>query len=376
MHKKVDSSAINLATIINRQKQVNAQLPFTITFDEYLDPEQKEYEVQFAEEINHRIKNRSLLREYRNCFGRIINTDNTRQLFSLYGPGEIAPNQETKKFRQLHTLATHKPASKLTQYIWQCELARVKNLPEKQGVLFTAGGTGAGKTTSLKTVDTDTKQYDLYYDGNLNNLPKAIKKIDEALAVGEAVTIVYIYRHIMEALENGTLPRAERTGRTVPINAHLETHQGALETIINLLEHYQNDKRVTIGIIDNSLGRGNAKQVELKDFIKKQVEWYKEVKRYTKNDFEKTIRHKLGISAETKQGSLKGIERLAANPSETESISGERKSPPRVESKGRQDNRTDVQEPKQVRQKERAVPQQQTVEVEQMVRNLNNIKDE
>lgn len=300
----------NLANIINRQKRVNAELPFTINFNESLELEQKEYEVQFAEEISKGIKQHTIFRECQKCFGRIINTDNTRQLFSLYGYGEITPNQATKKFRQLHTAATHEPASALTKYLWQTKLEKIKNLTQKQGILFTAGGTGAGKTTSLKTINTNRVQYDLYYDGNLNNLTKAIKTIDGVLAVGETVTVVYVYRHIMQALENGTLPRAERTGRTVPINAHLETHQGALATIIELIKHYQNDERVAIRIIDNSLGRGKTKLVELKDFLQKQAEWYQEVERYTKQDYERAIKNNSSISKEVKQGTLRGIEKL------------------------------------------------------------------
>lgn len=300
----------NLASIINRQKRVNAELPFTINFNESLELEQKAYEVQFAEEISEGIKMQTIFKKCQQCFGSIINTDNTRQLFSLYGHGEIPPNQTTKKFRQLHTAATHEPASALTKYIWQTELAKIKNLAQRQGILFTAGGTGAGKTTSLKTANADAGQYDLYRDGNLNNLAKAIRVIDNVLAIGETVTIVYVYRHIMEALENGTLPRAERTGRTVPIDAHLETHQGALATIIELIKHYQNDERVAMRIIDNSLGRGKAQLVELKDLPQKQAEWYQEVERYAKQDYEQTIKNNNSVSEEVKQGTLRGIEKL------------------------------------------------------------------
>jgi hypothetical protein len=101
----------------------------------------------------------------------------------------------------------------------------------------------------------------------MNSLESSVKRIDQALNAGKDVQILYTYRDPVEALTGGALPRAMRqegkfgSGRTVPVKDHADTHIGASQVMRELAEKYADDPRVTITVVDNSLGKGNAKEV-------------------------------------------------------------------------------------------------------------------
>lgn len=182
--------------------------------------------------------------------GTVLNTDLAR---------ELSPDYRADRTR---SAAVHEPASHLVKQMYARKLAE----PLKEGadavVVFSAGGTGAGKTTGLDALskaDASLARAKLIYDTNLNTLKSAVAKIDQALEAGNAVRIVYTWRDPVDALVNGALPRAMRMGRTVPVSEHAKTHVGAAQTVPQLMEHYRNDARVRFDIIDNSHGRGGAK---------------------------------------------------------------------------------------------------------------------
>jgi hypothetical protein len=98
----------------------------------------------------------------------------------------------------------------------------------------------------------------------MNTYDSAKKKIDQAIAAGKRINIVYVARDPADAMTHGALPRAERqreefgSGRTVPLADHIGTHLGSIETVKRLAKEYEGDPDVKIQIIDNSLGKGNA----------------------------------------------------------------------------------------------------------------------
>src|SRR5947207_11854447 len=133
-----------------------------------------------------------------------------------------------------------------------------------------AGGTGAGKTSAIERVEPIKQIADTahaVYDTNIANAASAEKKIRQALDAGHDVHIAYVYRDPAEALQNGTLPRAMRIQRTVPLDTHADTHALSGQAIEQLRKTFAGDKRVTFSSIDNSLGKGNAKlsPIELPD---------------------------------------------------------------------------------------------------------------
>lgn len=89
----------------------------------------------------------------------------------------------------------------------------------------------------------------------------------EAPAVrrAEMVTVTCRLRRLaagwVEALVRGTLPRAMRIGRTVPLLAHSRTHPGARQTVLALMQRYVGDPLVTIAVFENPDGGSSPRLV-------------------------------------------------------------------------------------------------------------------
>lgn len=227
--------------------------------------------------------------------GKVLNTDVARELSADY----LAD--------RTRSAAVHEPASTFIKALYAAKLKEQPKGDELPLVLFTAGGTGAGKTSAIKALPEVSKIKDeaqIVYDTNMNTFDSAVTKIDQALEAGKKVRIVLVVRDPVDALVNGALTRAEGqaekygTGRTVPIKDHVETHTGAMETIPQLAEHYAGDPRVQIKVIDNTQGRG--KQAE-RDLPWLKTLQYNDVEQLAKAALE-SEREAGRISAETYQG--------------------------------------------------------------------------
>jgi hypothetical protein len=201
------------------------------------------------------VKKYNLLQESEG--GKVLNTDLARELSDAYA-----------KNRTL-SASVHEPSSAFIKQLYAQKLAE----PAAEGsrVLFTAGGTGAGKTSSLAAYPDLRKNSEMIYDTNMNKLESARKKIDQALDAGRQVDLVYTYRDPVEALTEGSLTRAMRmknelgSGRTVPLKEHIKTHTGSREVIGQLKDIYGDNPNVRIGIIDNRYGKANPKVANLED---------------------------------------------------------------------------------------------------------------
>ncbi len=176
--------------------------------------------------------------------GRVINTDLARELSPAY------------RADRSRSADVHEAASAFVKRLYAEKLREDPAPGQQRAVLFTAGGTGAGKSTGLRVLGDEGAA--IIYDTNMNTLASSVKKIEQALDAGWRVKILYTYRDPIEALENGALPRAERVGRTVPITAHVDTHVGAREVMDAIAERYADDPRVVLQVIDNSRGKGLA----------------------------------------------------------------------------------------------------------------------
>jgi hypothetical protein len=191
--------------------------------------------------------------------GKVLNVDIAR---------ELSPDYATsKESRALLSPAVHEPAS---FFIKQLYADRLAEMPPGSTVMFTSGGTGAGKSSAIEQVPVAAQAMNdahLVYDTNMNGLKSAQQKIEQALAAGAKVDIWHVQRDPVDALVNGALPRAKRIGRTAPLEAHEATHVGAAETIVKLAEIYKDDPRVTIHVLDNTRGKGNAAETGI-EFVK------------------------------------------------------------------------------------------------------------
>lgn len=208
------------------------------------------YETRLAREIERNID--AAMAKYSQVEGseggKILNTDLARELSADY------------RADRTRSAAVHEPASYLVKQMYERKLAEPA-LPNER-VIFSGGGTGAGKTTGLEAIakiDPDIRDARIIYDTNLNGLTSSVKKIDQALASGRNVDIVFTYRDPIDALTNGAIPRAKRMGRTVPIQEHAKTHVESVATLRELQQKYAADDRVNISVLDNNHGKNGAR---------------------------------------------------------------------------------------------------------------------
>lgn len=190
--------------------------------------------------------------------GTVLNTDTARELSADY----LADRTRSAD--------VHEPASAFIKRLYAEKLAGPTPPGMERRVLFTAGGTGAGKTTAVNAMPDAMGRPEITYDTNMNTAGSAIKKIEQALEAGREVRIAYVYadpeQAFQQAMDRANSQKAKfGSGRTVPIVEHVATHVGVSKVIRDLVDRYRHDLRVNFQVIDNSRGRGNAALVELRD---------------------------------------------------------------------------------------------------------------
>lgn len=232
--------------------RVADEIPFALA--EHLTPEQRAIEMNLAQRVTQDYEGaRDAYAQLKDSEGgKVLNTDIARELSPAYLKDRT------------QSAAVHEPASYFTKKLYA---ERLKTLAPGERVVFTSGGTGAGKTTAIQGIPSMKAAVDrahTVFDTNMNSLPSAVKKIDQALEAGANVQILHVQRDPVEALTAGALSRAMHqekqfgTGRTVPLREHARTHRGAAEVVQQLAERYKDDPRVDIQVIDNTRGKGAA----------------------------------------------------------------------------------------------------------------------
>ena len=183
--------------------------------------------------------------------GKVINTDLARELFPDY-----------QHAREIHSPSVHEPASAVVKELYARKLAEA-DPNELNMVTFTAGGTGAGKSSGIGAVPLASHIRDasqIVYDTNMANARSGAEKIDLALAHGKQVNILFVGLDPEVAFRR-MLGRAMKIGRTVPLDEHIKTHRGSADAMIELMERYQGNDKVQFVILDN--GRGAKGDVEI-----------------------------------------------------------------------------------------------------------------
>lgn len=211
-------------------------------------------------------------------FGKEIDVDNARELSSDYAPGGIdASDPATVTGRTLWGEAVHEPASALVKEIYRRALAKDTPPDRRKQVVFTAGGAGVGKTTSIRNLaefSHAVQVAEIVYETTTATFGSAMGRIVQALDSGRMVSIVFVYRDPIVSMVDGVLPRAQAMGRVVPMEVFLNSHLGAVETISKIAATFKNNPRVAIGIIDNREGTANAKIADLA-FVEAMARRYK-----------------------------------------------------------------------------------------------------
>lgn len=187
--------------------------------------------------------------------GVVLNTDTAR---------ELSPDYLADRTRSADV---HEPASAFIKRVYADRLAAPTPEGKQRLVMFTAGGTGAGKTTGQGALGDAIGAPELVFDTNMNGTTSAVKKIEQALQAGRDAKILYTYADPVEAFKQA-IGRTENqkkkfgSGRTVPISEHIKTHVGSSRTIREVEDRYRTDLRVNFYFVDNSRGKGNAARVQ------------------------------------------------------------------------------------------------------------------
>src|ERR1019366_3692476 len=178
--------------------------------------------------------------------------------------GEIVSPEyaASKEGRTQWGRATQKPASALADHLYEQGI-RNPDPSRPRIVVFTPGGTGAGKTTALRNNPDLTDGAQFMYDSNLGSKKSSVQKIDSARNAGNQVRIIHVLRDPVQALTGGVLPRAMDEGRVVDLDAHARMYRDSAENIRYLARHYANDPGVDISILDNRGGGAKPVPIEV-----------------------------------------------------------------------------------------------------------------
>ena len=230
---------LNPAEIKKLKARPKSEVAMGIVRDQTLSAE--DLLVQDAS-IRKYMKNKDqLVRDYVEKFGKKVNTDDARILFE--DVGYVGTNSP----------AVHEAASKLAKDVWALGLKNEGDIAR-----FYAGGSGSGKSTGVRSIGQTLDNVATVLDSNLNDYKKARAKFDIARKAGKTPEVTYVYRDPIESYENGVIKRMlgnKEKGRVIPIDIHVNTHQGALDT----LKQLQKDGDVELILIDNTRGAKDVK---------------------------------------------------------------------------------------------------------------------
>lgn len=239
---------------------VNGKYGGRIEASTSLSPEHSEVEARFAQWILQDVDR--AIGEYaahpETNGGKILNTDIARDLSRDYNASKDARSQLSA--------AVHEPASWLIKEIYKRKLAEAPKAGELPIVAFTAGGTGAGKSSGIAKVDVAqaaVERAQAVYDTNMNTWDSALGRVQQALDAGKKVEFIYVARDPVVALTQGALPRAMRQGRTVPLSEHAKTHIGAAKVAQRLVEQFKDNPNFSHIIVDNTGPHGSQSVADI-----------------------------------------------------------------------------------------------------------------
>jgi hypothetical protein len=206
-----------------------------------LSPEAQAVEASAVERVELELD--GLIEQYRERFGVVVGTDLARELF----PDYTASLQSRLRF----ALAVQRSAAYIADEVYK----HIISGPVLGDALFTAGGTGAGKTTAIRTSSQTSgliSEAAVVYDSNFNSLSSAKAKVTLALDAGLRVIVIFVHRHPVEAYLEGVLPRSLVEGRTVSIEGHLRMHRDALKTFLRCQRFFAESPRAAFLVLNNT----------------------------------------------------------------------------------------------------------------------------
>ena len=258
--------------IIYQKRQVGTNELETISYTPFpgLSKEDREVETKFGKYLKDNLD--KVVDEYIKKEGNTLSGDEAKELSTDY-----------VKDKARYAVAVHEPSSSFIKYLYNKMLNEKAKAGQQNVVVFTAGGSGSGKTSGIKGVeelDQLSHKAQIVYDTTMTSYSSSKSKIDIALAHNKDVHVIFTYRELVDAFTHGNLPRSKKIGRLVPIASHVKGHIEAFQTLVKLKDHFKDNENVIFDIIDNSLGLGNSEEISFEELIKKVK--YKEPQEYLK----------------------------------------------------------------------------------------------
>ena len=153
------------------------------------------------------------------------------------------------------------PASKLVSEKLFDDILISKKGKGDGDILFTAGGTGSGKSTALKlAVPEKLKNASIIFDSNLATYDSAVIKIQKSIDAGFKPKIYFIYRDPYVSFSEGVLPRIKKEGRIIDIDTHIAKHEPTPRTMLRLKEKFGD--KIELIVIDNTFALGEQKIIK------------------------------------------------------------------------------------------------------------------
>lgn len=186
---------------------------------------------------------------------REYSADNAAELFPEYS--------ESTTTRTLNREAVGKAAS------WIAYTAFLRRLdePGNEIVVMTGGGTGSGKSTTVRNF---SALGCLVYDSTLTSVEGCSRMISYALASGRKVMIIFTWREPVDAFI-GMMKRANSAdgrGRVVQLATHISSHCKAVETVLALHSHHDDNARVAF-VFQHNLGKNGEFRPATIDLVRK-----------------------------------------------------------------------------------------------------------
>jgi len=129
-------------------------------------------------------------------------------------------------------------------------LFKALQLPEIKKVVFTAGGSGSGKSEVICRHLIQESFQGIIVDGTLANYTDAIDNITRSLDAGKQVEIRGIVTELERAY-NFVLQREIRTGRGVPIDTFIERHFNYIDSFPRIMKYFKNNPNINFILYDN-----------------------------------------------------------------------------------------------------------------------------
>ena len=172
-----------------------------------------------------------------------INVDDARDLFPAYAAD--------RQSRSLHADSVHEASLLISELLWERALNQA--VGRRDLVLFTGGGAASGKTWALRhspEVQALMPRVQIIQDSTMANQRRASQRLQQALASGRSVRVIYVFTPIEQAV-SWLVARGMEHGRSLPAAAMARSHWRSQQTVLALADRHRSDPRVRIDLLIN-----------------------------------------------------------------------------------------------------------------------------